>query len=737
MDRRLAAILIADLVGYVRLSQADEEGTRARFQNDLSEIFEPIITTHRGRLVKTMGDALLVEFHSVVDALRCAVEVQRRKAERNSGVQEAKRLIYRIGINLGDVIVEGSDIHGDGVSIAARLQELAEPGGIAVSGTAYDQFRTKVEVGYAYLGEQRVKHVDEPVRVYRVLLDPSVAGKTISAGTGWRLGRWRVVAATLVVLFVAGGLAWLISGRSEFATASVENMAFALPEKPSIVVLPFANMSGDSRQGPIVDGVTMDLVTGLGRLSGLFVIGSNTTFGYKGKQVKIAEVAETNGVRHVLTGSMQIIGDRVRINTELIDAIKGNVDWSNRFDGSLADIFALQDKVTQSIVRALEVKLLPGEQLAQSAAETAVSAAYEAFLRGMDHYRRTTAEDYAKAVPHFEEAVRLDPNYTRAYAALAMVYARSAARRYTYALGISDSAAILKARSYLKEAEKSPTALSYQAAGQLLFAVDLFDQALIQFQKAIALDPGDPWNYVLVGRVLTAKGEPLEAVQQIRMGMRLDPNYPETFLLFLGQALFGAERYEEAADALEKALKLNPEDDAVFAFLGATYGLLGRTEEANLAISRFNKLWVERGAVPMTLLDAWFYGSSRQADQNRLRKGYQLAGVPESFDSGEFARQNRLDAEEVRALFLDHRLRGRSLTTGMERSAAVSKDGRATISGDWGNFTEGTIEFKGDQVCLYKNYCGSVFRNPGGSRAKENEFIWYDQRMAYTFSQIE
>ena len=629
MDRRLAAVLIADVVGYVRLSQADEEGTRTRFRTDLGEVFEPAIAAHHGRVVKTMGDALLLEFRSVVDALRCAIEVQRIKAERNPEVSETKRLVYRIGINLGDVIVEGDDIHGDGVNIADRLQELAEPGGIAVSGTAYDQLRTKVEAGYAYLGEQRVRHVAEPIRVYRVLLDPSAAGKTIGADNRWwRLWSWRAAAAALVAVIAASGLAWLISGRSGFATASVENMAFTLPERPSVVVLPFANMSGDSQRAPIVNGITMDLVTGLGKLSGLFVIGSNTTFGYKGKQVTIAEVAEENGVRHVLTGGMQIAGDQVRINAELMDAIEGDVDWSDRFDGSLADLFTLQDRVTQSVVRALEVKLLPGEQLTHAEKETAVPAAYEAFLRGLEHYRRTTAEDYARAVPFFEEAISLDPSYARAYAALAIVYVRSAARGYTYALGISDPVAIRKARHYLEEAEKRPSALSHQAAGHLLFRDGLLDQALIEFQKASTLDPGDAWNYVLMGRVLTARGQAAEAVAHIRTGMRLDPNYPETFLHYLGQALLGAERYQEAADALERAAKLNPNDDLVFALLGATYGFLGRTEDAKLAIARFNKLWVERGSVPLTVSDAWFFGYHRSVDRNRLIKGYRLSGVP-------------------------------------------------------------------------------------------------------------
>ena len=261
MDRRLAAVFMADVVGYVRLSQADEEGTRACFQSDLQEIFEPAISTHHGRLVKTMGDALLVEFHSVVDAMRCAVEVQRHKAEQNLKVQEAKRLIYRIGINLGDVIIEGDDIHGDGVNIADRLQELADPGAIAVSGTAYDQLRTKAEVGYLYLGEQRVKHVAEPVRVYRVLLDPSTRGRPSTPPAEDGAGRRRPRRTDAIV--AAGGLAWMISASRD-ATASVENMAFALPERPSVVVLPFANMSGACEAGSHRRRHYHDLVTGLG-----------------------------------------------------------------------------------------------------------------------------------------------------------------------------------------------------------------------------------------------------------------------------------------------------------------------------------------------------------------------------------------------------------------------------------------------------------------------------------------
>jgi len=318
-----------------------------------------------------------------------------------------------------------------------------------------------------------------------------------------------------------------------------------------------------------------------------------------------------------------------------------------------------------------------------------------------------------------------------------MVYARSAGRGYVYALGISRSDAKVKARLYLTEAEKRPTALSHQAAGYFYIQGSLYDRALAEFRQAIALDPGDPWSYVLIGWVLTIKGQGAEAVSHIRTGMRLEPNYPEMFLWFLGQALFSAGNYEGAAAALERATKLNPSEEPVFALLGATYGLLGRTEDAKVAIARFNDIWVKRGSVPLTILEADMFALSRAEDQNQLKKGYRLAGVPQSLDVGEFARQNRLTAEEIRALFLGHRLRGRSLWTGHERTATIAKDGRATFSGDWGNFTGGIIDFKNDQVCLYKNYCGGVFRNPGGMMTVENEYIWYDEPEAYTFSQVE
>jgi TolB-like protein/class 3 adenylate cyclase/Flp pilus assembly protein TadD len=630
MERRLAAVLIADVVGYVRLSQADEEGTRARFQADLHDVFEPAIAAHRGRLVKTMGDALLVEFHSVVDAERCAVEIQRSKVDRNAEVPGDKRLVYRIGINLGDVIVEGDDIHGDGVNIADRLQELADPGGITISGTAYDHVKTKVEVGYGYLGEQRVKHVAEPVRVYRVLLDPKESGKTIGAAekTPWQW-RWPAAAAALLAVVAAGVVAWQRPWEPKIEAAAVERMALPLPDKPSIIVLPFANMGGKADEDYFADGITEDLTTDLSRLSGLFVISRNTAFTYKGKAVRPAQVAEELGIRYILEGSVRRGGSEVRINAQLIDALNGGHVWAERYDGPITDVFALQDKVTNAIVDALALRLTNEEQVAVRQQETKSPAAYDAFLRGWVHLRRSTGGDLAKALPYLEEAIRLDPDYGRVQAALALLYVKADnAPGWAHELGISRFESSRRAGQYLEQAKKHPTALSHQVAALMLWIDNATDAALAELKEAIALDSGDPQSYAFMGGTLTTAGRPDEAIPHFRTAMRLDPHYPHDYLLGLGLAQFALERFEEAAASFESASKLNPDDEWPFMALAASYGHLGRHEDAAAALAQHNQIRIKHRLVPLTLSNAPRLRFRRAADVQRLWMGLRLAGVP-------------------------------------------------------------------------------------------------------------
>ena len=342
VQRRLAAILAADVAGYSRLMGEDEEGTRTRFNAHLNELIEPAIASRRGRIVNTTGDALLVEFASVVDAVQCAVEIQNGMAERNADEPDDQRIVFRIGVNLGDVIIEGDDIHGDGVNVAARLEALADPGGVSVSGKVFEEVGGKLDFGFEDLGPQEVKNIAQPVPAYRVLPEGQqpIAPSRKKAPSHWRIP---AIAAAILVLIAAGGIAWWEPWAPDVEPASIDKMAFKLPDKPSIAVLPFTNMSGDKGQEFFSDGITEDIITDLSKVSGLFVVARNSTFTYKGKAVKVREVAEEFGVRYVLEGSVRRSADRVRINVQLIDAIAGSHVWAERYDREPKDIFAIQD----------------------------------------------------------------------------------------------------------------------------------------------------------------------------------------------------------------------------------------------------------------------------------------------------------------------------------------------------------------------------------------------------------
>ncbi len=426
MERRLAAILAADVVGYSRLMEADEEAT-ARTLSTYREIIDGLVASHHGRVFGSAGDSVIAEFASPIEAVRCAVEIQRELEAHDVDLPEDRRMRLRIGVNLGDVMVEGDNLLGDGVNIAARLETLADPGGISLARSVFDQVKKQLDLGYEYLGEHEVKNIAEPVPVYRVLTAPGAAGKVIGeikqATQSWK--RVAVAAVLVVLIGVAGAVMWLRPWAPDVEPASVERMAFPLPDKPSIAVLPFANMSDDPSQDYFADGMTEDLITDLSKISGLFVIARNSTFTYKGKTVTIRQVAEELGVRYVLEGSVRRAGDQVRINAQLIDATTGGHVWAERYDSSLTDVFALQDKVTQNIVTALAVNLTAGERERQARKETDSPDAYDAFLRGWAHYRLFTPEDLGKSVPYFEQAIQLDPNYGRAHAALAAVYRES------------------------------------------------------------------------------------------------------------------------------------------------------------------------------------------------------------------------------------------------------------------------------------------------------------------------
>ena len=425
IKRKLTAILSADGKGYSRLMGEDEKGT-VRTLSAYREIMASLIRQHHGRVVDSTGDNLMAEFASVVDAVECSVEIQKELKTRNAELSENRRMEFRIGINLGDVIEEEGRIYGDGVNIAARIESLSEAGGICISGKAYDEVKSKLNLGYKYLGEQTVKNILEPVRAYRVLMEPEEAGKVIGEKKV-KPRQWQRVAFSLgviLIVIVAAAVAYfnLRPSAPRVEVASKEKMAFPLPDKPSIAVLPFVNMSEDPKQDFFADGMTEEIITALSKGPNLFVIARNSTFTYKGKAVKVKQVSEELGVRYVLEGSVQRSADRIRVTAQLIDALTGHHLWAERYDRDLKDIFALQDEITMKIITALQVKLTSGEMIHVLGKGAKNIDAFTKYLQAVDLWTRLTKETNAQAKKLLEEAIALDPEYPGPYIGLAKTY---------------------------------------------------------------------------------------------------------------------------------------------------------------------------------------------------------------------------------------------------------------------------------------------------------------------------
>ena len=415
VERRLAAILAADVVGFSRLVGVDEEGTIARLNVLRREVIDPSIAGHNGRIVKTTGDGVLVEFASVVDAVRSAVEIQRSVAARNADLPEAHRITFRVGVNLGDIVVQDDDILGDGVNVAARLEGLAEPGGICIPRKVYDEVRNKLDVGYEFIGEQNVKNIETAIPVYRVLLGPEAAGQVTGEGRPQR--RQRQTGLIAAVAFVLVTLIVAVFWWRPWEPAS-EPIVTPQTGKPSIAVLPFENMSDDPAQEYFADGMAEDIITDLSKLSALFVVPGDSSFRFKGRSVDIKRIGRELGVKYLLEGSVRRAGDQMRVNAQLIDAETGGQIWAERYDGKLADTFALQDKVTGRIIEALSIKLGADEKAKLADHGTNNFEAHDAFLKGQSFARQYTPEGYTLAIKEFERALDIDPNYARAAEAI-------------------------------------------------------------------------------------------------------------------------------------------------------------------------------------------------------------------------------------------------------------------------------------------------------------------------------
>jgi TolB-like protein len=582
VERRLTAILAADVAGYSRLMGLDEEGTLAQFRAHRRALIDPKITENRGRIVKTTGDGLLVEFASVVDAVRCAVEVQRGMIERNADVPQGKRVEFRIGINVGDIIIEDGDIFGDGVNVAARLEGLAEPGGICVSGRVEEDVQGKLDTAFEDIGEQQLKNIARPVRVYRV--------------------RPRGTANTSV------------------------RAVLSLPDKPSIAVLPFQNMSGDPEQGYFADGVVEEITTALSRFKTVFVIARNSSFTYKDKAADVKQMGRELGVRYVLEGSVRKAANQVRITAQLIDPTTGVHLWADRFDGAIEDIFHLQDQVTTSVVGAITPAVERTEIERALLKPTASLAAYDHYMRGLGSQYQWTSEATSEALGHYYKAIELDPKFALAHALATCCFGWRKMNGWLTdpAREVAETKRLAERATELDQDDAQ--VLCWSGAG-LAFVVGEIDQGVALVDRALRLNPNLMEAWLSSGLVRLVLGEWEIAIDHFTRAMRLSPFDPMLFAMQGGIASghFNTDRYYEAAVWAAKSIAENPKNLSAWRIAAASNALSGRLEQARNAIARLREL--DPNLRIATLKSVIL--SPLQDVLARMEHGLRKAGLPE------------------------------------------------------------------------------------------------------------
>ena len=585
VERRLAAILAADVVGYSRLMGRDEEGTLARLKECRRALVDPKIAEHRGRIVKTTGDGVLVEFASAVDAVRCAVDIQRATAQANDTVPEDRRIAFRVGIHVGDIIIDDDDIFGDGVNIAARLESIAEPGGICISDDSHRQVRGKIEIAWDDLGPQSLKNIAEPIRAWRALLNDGAP-----------------------------------AARAAMSTS------LEVPDKASIAVLPFTNMSGDPEQEYFADGMVEDIITALSRMAWLFVIARNSSFTYKGKAVDIKKVGRELGVRYVLEGSVRKAGNRVRITGQLIDASTGAHLWANRFDGALEDVFDLQDEVTTDVVSAIAPRLEQAEMERARRKPTESLAAYDYFLRGMARIYDGTRVANIEALQNFERAIDSDRNYASAYGMCAYCYVWRKANGWLADKERAIAETERLARTASRLGPDDAVALA-QAGFALAFVVGELDDGMALIERAVALNPNLAAAWRFSGYVSVFLGQPDLAIEPLERALRLSPLDPLIFIVQNGIVLahFFAGRCEEALAYAKKTMAQNPNYATAIMMAAVSAALAGREDEMTRAVSQLLKL--DPACKMSSFRNVW--PLRREEDLAAFDKGLQLTKLPQ------------------------------------------------------------------------------------------------------------
>ena len=618
--RRLTTILAADVVGYSRLTADDEEETLRTLKSH-REIIDALIARHQGRIFGTAGDSVIAEFGSAVEAVRCAMTIQEELRVQNSELTEDRQMLFRIGVNVGDVMVDGDNLFGDAVNIAARLEGLAEPGGINISGSTFDQVKNRLSVGFEDIGPQNVKNIPDAVPTFRLVAAPASVSPLKRNHLRWRLP---AIAATIVLLIAVVGLAWWQPWAPDMAPASVARMNFSLPDKPSIAVLPFTNLSGDNDQEYFADGITEDIITDISKVSGLFVVAGNSSFTYKGKDIEVRKIAEDLGVRYVLEGSVRRSGDKLRITAQLIDAIKGNHIWGDRYDRDVSDVFAVQSEVTEQVVKAMAVTLKANEHDRLFQKQVANIDAYDAFLRARRVVAAPGRESVAEAEKLFKRAIELDPTFAGGYAGLSFNY--SVKSRLRFGTSPKDDARL--SQEFAEKAIRADGnfAWSYIALAGAYLANGDPDAAVGAVRQAILIQPNGYEENLFMGFYLTFAGESALAVEHLELASRISPVETLRGIAFLANAYFMNGDYAKSEELRKKRVdNYRVGNPNAYIWLAAAQTQLGKADEAAITVEKLRQF------DPDFRLSNWNFIKAFKSPENRQRlyDAAVRAGIPE------------------------------------------------------------------------------------------------------------
>ena len=763
-SRKLAVILHADIAGSTSLVQLNESLAHDRI-TDAFNRFSQFIDRYGGEVHEIRGDALIAEFARASDAVCAALDFQQHNTEFLEQLNDEIKPTIRVGVSLGEVVFADATVTGPGVVLAQRIEKLAEPAGLCITAAIHEALPKHMPFNQADLGEQQLQGFDEPIRVYRVELKP---GESIPMPEQHEadssLKNLRLIASVAIALVIAIGLLfWFKPWEVGEETTSAEGMEFPLPDKPSIAVLPFTNLSDNPEQEYFTDGMTDDLITDLSNISDLLVIARNSVFIYKDKPTPVQQIARELGVRYLLEGSMRRAGDRVRINAQLIDGTTGGHLWAERYDESLDDIFALQDKVTRRIVTTLKVQLTPQEQAITAGRNTDNVAAYDAFLQGWTHVQRRTPEDAVKAIPFFNEAVELDPNYNEAYAALAQIYwDYSSDEKFTSVVdpgmghtwptsGYNTYLDALRFLRNLQKAQATPSPQVHMLAARMLQRQRRFDEAMEEAKQAVALGPNNPMAYDALIENLIYAGETEEALKLIDESMHLDPNVPGEKLFLKGMAYYTMGRLEEAVSSIEAARGHNPNQTRYAAIKAAALAELGRSIESQTALTEYLSSWTTYFEPDLNwTMFYWPFQSGEVLE--RLANNLITAGLPIPGKRYYLAaKQDRLTGDQIKSLLSSKTMeggnRGYVIAGGFyqgDNELKVTRDENLNI------LSQSEIHYfrVGDQTRVENNllcdpwdelgeYCVAIFRNPDGTQEARNDYLFFTFMSTFSFSVLD